>query len=272
MIIPAFPLPSKPYTEIKFRMPTVADSMRYSDSAPEQEEVTTTDYLNALQEGALNDSDLWTAQDRRTALWWIYINSRTDTVTTFSYECQHCGNTHFHDCDLRTLAQTAELLTEEPYRLVTIPVKGEQKEWTLKPLDGRGMRMLEKMRYMLPEPNDPEHKQAVRRMRLAEMALHTGLEDDPDNFEEAANRRFDIIEQMSTDTEFVPLVANIQIMQRELRHGLEMNINRGAVSLVLPPHHCDAEGKEDRATRLLVPFRPGSFIPDFKSEWLVNDY
>lgn len=272
MFIPTFPLPSKPNVEIKFRLPSVEDSMKFSNTAPELEEATTTEYLNALQEGEVKDADLWTAQDRRTALWWIYINSRNDTVTTFSYECQHCGETHFYDCDLRSLSEKAELLTEEPYRHVTVPVKGEPKEWTLKPLDGRGIRMLEKMRFMLPEPNDPDYKQAVKKMRIAELSLNTALADDPEDYEEAANRRFDIIGTMFTDTEFVPLVANIQLMQRELRHGLEMDIKRGAVNLILPPHHCEAEGKEDRATQLLVPFRPGAFIPDFRSEWLANDY
>lgn len=272
MFIPTFPLPSQPNVEIKFRLPAVEDSMKFSNAAPELEEATTTDYLNTLQDGVVNDADLWTAQDRRTALWWIYINSRTDTVTTFSYECKHCGEMHYYDCDLRDLRNTAELLTEEPFRRVTIPVRGEPKEWTLKPLDGRGIRMLEKMRFMLPEPNEQDYQQAVKHMRMAELSLHTALADDPDNYEEAANRRFDIIGTMFTDMEFVPLVANIQLMQRELRHGLDVVIERGAVSLKLPPHHCEAEGKEDRATQLLVPFRPGAFIPDFRSEWLANDY
>lgn len=253
-------------------MPTVADSMYYSDSLAEQEEVTTTEYLNAMQPGEVKDSALWTAQDRRTALWWIYINSRTDTVTTFPYECKHCGETHFYDLDLRALSETAELLTEEPIRRVMVPVKGVPTEWTLKPLDGRGICMLEKLRFMLPDKADPEYNNAERRMRLAEIALHTALDDDPEDFEAAANRRYDLIQSMTTDAEFVPLVAHVHLMQRDLRHGLEVSIERGAVSLVLPLHHCEAEGKEGMATRLHVPFRPGAFIPNFKSEWLANNY
>ncbi len=272
MHIPAFPLPSRPQTEIKFRMPDVADAMHYSDAQPEYEEATATEYLNAMQQGEVNDSALWTVQDRRTALWWIYINSRTDTVTTFTYNCGHCGELHHYDCDLRDLAETAELLTEEPERYVTVPVKGVPTRWILRPIDGRGICMLEKMRVMLPPQDSPEYDAAVRHMRIAELALHTALEDDPADFEEAANRRFDIIKPMATDLEFVPLVANIQLMQRELRHGLSMNIERGAVSLVLPPHNCESEGKEERATQLLIPFRPGVFIPNFKFEWLANDY
>ncbi|EMX0767124.1 hypothetical protein AAHD26_003418 [Citrobacter freundii] len=272
MKIPDFPLPSQPRTEIHFRMPTVDDAMLYSDSLPDQEEATTTKYLNAMQAGEVNDSALWTAQDRRTALWWIYINSRTDTVTTYPYSCQHCGETHFYDFDLRELSENAELLTEVPERRVTVPVQGVPTEWTLKPLDGRGICMLEKLRFMLPEETDPEYKNAERRMRLAEIALNTALDDDPDDYEAAANRRYDLIATMATDTEFVPLVAKIHLMQRELRHGLDVSIERGVVSLVLPPHSCEAEGKEGKATRLLVPFRNSSFIPNFKSEWLVNRY
>jgi len=64
MHIPDFPLPSRPRTEIKFHMPTVADAMHYSECDPAFEEATTTEYLNAMQQGPVNDSALWTAQDR----------------------------------------------------------------------------------------------------------------------------------------------------------------------------------------------------------------
>ncbi|WP_312329837.1 hypothetical protein [Atlantibacter hermannii] len=272
MHIPAFPLSSRPRTEIKFRMPTVADAMRYSDSDPAFEEATSTEYLNAMQVGTVHDSALWTAQDRRTALWWIYINSRIETVSTFTYECQFCGATHFYDFDMRDLSETTSMLTEEPYRRVMVPVQGKETIWTLKPLDGRGITMLERLRFTLPEKESPNYNAAKTEMRIAELALHTALDDDPEDFEQAANRRFDIIKTMATDTEFTPLVANIQLMQRELKHGLEVSISDGQVLLLLPPHACDGQTGEGKATRLLIPFRPGSFIPGFKHEWLVNSY
>jgi hypothetical protein len=272
MHIPDFPLPSGPRTEIKFHMPTVADAMHYSECDPAFEEATTTEYLNAMQQGPVNDSALWTAQDRRTALWWIYINSRIDTVNTFSYECQHCGETHFNDFDMRDLSDTTNMLTEEPFQYVMVPVQGKETRWTLKPLDGRSITMLERLRFTLPEVTSPDYSAARTNMRIAELALHTALDDDPEDFEEAANRRFDLIKTMATDTEFTPLVARIQLMQRELKHGLDVSISDGRVSLILPPHICDADNGEGKATRLLIPFRPGAFIPGFKSEWLANHY
>ncbi len=84
----------------------------------------------------------------------------------------------------------------------------------------------------------PEYSAGVARMRIAELALCTALEDDPEDFTQAANRRFDIIESMALETEFTPLVARIQLMQKDLRHGLKMSIERGKSRLILPPQHC----------------------------------
>ncbi|STL60642.1 putative morphogenetic protein [Escherichia coli] len=67
MNIPKFPLPSRPETEIQFHAPTVKDALKYSDLNPAEDEATTTEYLNSMQDGEINDSAYWTVQDRRTA-------------------------------------------------------------------------------------------------------------------------------------------------------------------------------------------------------------
>ncbi|HCN3359725.1 hypothetical protein HCH57_04055, partial [Escherichia coli] len=173
MNIPKFPLPSRPETEIQFHAPTVKDALKYSDLNPAEDEATTTEYLNSMQDGEINDSANWTVQDRRTALWWIFVNSRPDAVMTYSYECSHCGNTHHADINLSDLAQTVEILTVPPYVKTNVPVNGVPTNWILKPLTGKGAELLERMRASLPDMKSPEYSAGVARMRIAELALCT---------------------------------------------------------------------------------------------------
>lgn len=60
MNIPKFPLPSRPETEIQFHAPTVKDALKYSDLNSAEDEATTTEYLNSMQDGEINDSANWT--------------------------------------------------------------------------------------------------------------------------------------------------------------------------------------------------------------------
>lgn len=275
MQIPYYPLPSNPENEIKFGMPTVADAMSYSGASLDQEEAITTRYLNEMQSGDdKSDACLWTAQDRRTALWWIFCHSRLDTVLTVSYQCSFCGEEHYFDVDMRTLEMTAGLLTVEPFIPVSIPVNGQPYEWVLKPLDGRAMEHLEAARSCLPEASDPSFKEESINLRLMELAHQAHLKEQPLEFLEAAQLRYELIKQMTAETEFSPLVAQIELMNRTLAHGLEMKIEKGQANLLLPPHPCPkSAGKEDsdiKVTNLYFPFRNIDFLPDFRSQWMAG--
>lgn len=112
MFIPTLYQPSNPKNEIQFRAPAVNDALEFCGTAPEQEEQATTRYLNTMQIGDVQDSARWTAQDRRTALWWIHTHSQPNGAEqTVSYQCGHCGELHHYDFDLCDLAEDLELLT-----------------------------------------------------------------------------------------------------------------------------------------------------------------
>lgn len=272
MNIPSFPLPSRPNVEIQFRHPVVKETITYCNMEPGSEERHVTEYLNELQTGEKQNSALWTAQDRRTALWWIMVNSRLDNKEAFTYTCSHCNEVHVHDVDLCDLAETVELLTIEPFMRVNVPVAGKPTDWTLKPLDGRGQELLERMRALLPDADSPEYEQSLARLRIAEFALCTSLDDDPESFEAAADRRLELMENMAVETEFSPLVAHIQLMQKSLRHGLLMTFNQGAAQVVLPAHHCEKEGMQMKSTQLFIPFHGRLFIPRFSAGWMANHH
>ncbi|BEA75299.1 hypothetical protein VEE01_44600 (plasmid) [Escherichia coli] len=114
MLLPLFPLPSRPTELIQFRQPNIADAMRFNSITPEEQEQQTTAYLKALlAEPAKHDPLTWTAQDRITALWWIFTGSRETPVETFTYTCKHCGKEHYYDCDMNALAEDIQVLEVE---------------------------------------------------------------------------------------------------------------------------------------------------------------
>ncbi len=272
MKIPDFPLPSHPKTVIKFRTPTVQDAMDYSEVNPDFEERTTTQYLNAMQVGTVSDSALWTAQDRRTAVWWIYISANPEPSATFSYECMHCKQTHYMDLDLFRLDETAKYLEREPVIKHKLQTCGQLKEWSIVPLDGRAQEILERYRVNNLSPLSKGSKEYLAeklKIRLMKDALRTRLPDDPTDYEEAASRRYSLITQMDCATEYPALAARIRQSEDVLAHGLACVIEDGEVFLLSPPHYCTTKKKEVSGdgkgevpyTNLLFGFRPHQFFP-----------
>ncbi|HFU2857326.1 TPA: hypothetical protein ACGQ50_000866 [Enterobacter cloacae] len=270
MQIPLYPLPSNPAKEIKFDMPTVQTAMAYCSVDASQEEQITTRYLNELQPQGeqWSDSAKWTAQDRRTALWWIFSNSRVDTILTSSYECKHCGDIHYVDVDMRELELTGVNTLEDTWEAFECTVKGKPYPFTIVPLNGHAMMHLESVRNQLPPEDAPNWKEEWINLRLMEVAHQLQLPNEPADLMEAAKQRYELVTSMELDTEFKPLVAAIQLFNRRTAHGLAININKGVTSLILPPHRCKAKEGEAPLTPLHMPFRAVHFLPAFRSEWL----
>lgn len=272
MNIPDFPLPSNPQTVIRFRVPTVADAMEYAEVNPDFEERTTTKYLNSMQVGPAQDSALWTAQDRRTALWWIFISAHPDPNITYSYQCSHCGETHHQDLDLIELDKTATSLSRPPYIDIPWTAGGQLYQWKIVPLDGRAMELLEQRRTTCLQNLDvssKEYRAEVVRLRLMEDALRLRLPDDPDDYVAAAERRISILMGMDSANEYPGLAAHIRQADDVLRHGLKIVFENGEPLIFGPDHPCKTkqqEVSEDGAgnvpyTNLLIRFRNSAFLP-----------
>lgn len=273
MQIPLFTQPSDPAKEHLFKMPQVKDAMSWANASPDTEEANLTRYLREmLVPGQATDPQLWTVQDRWTALWWIFINSRLDPTVTSQYECEHCASpegvkdSHFCDCNMSVLIDTVGLLTVEPFTAVEIPVNEQIYQWLIKPLDGRAMEHLEKARLSLPPKDDPTYIDELNSVELLELTHQAHLADQPDDFMEAAEMRFQLIQEMAVDTEFSVLAANVELARRTLAHGLAMRIQNGEVTIMLPDHSCPTIAKEKGEafapkTRLFTPFRPRDFFP-----------
>ncbi|EBA7147661.1 morphogenetic protein [Salmonella enterica] len=277
MLLPEFPLPSCPSEVVQFRQPNIADAMRFNKISPSEEEQQTTAYLRALLVYPdKHDVCKWTAQDRRTALWWIYTGSHDSPYETFTYNCKNCGKDHFYDCDMNELAGYIQVLDVPPYiDDVEINVEGVPHQWRIIPLDGWAMEMLELRRSALPSEDSPDYADELIDLRLWEFVYQCELYHDVSGTrEEQADRRFDIIKSMAIDTEFMVLASQIRLAQQTLDHGLPCHIDKGEALLHLPPHTCpNDENKEPTdgfTTRLWVRFRPVYFIPQVGLERLSD--
>lgn len=277
MLLPEFPLPSCPSEVVQFRQPNIADAMRFNKISPSEEEQQTTAYLRALLVYPdKHDVCRWTAQDRRTALWWIYTGSHDSPYETFTYNCKNCGKDHFYDCDMNELAGYIQVLDVPPYiDDVEINAEGVPHQWRIIPLDGWAMEMLELRRSALPPEDSPEYADELIDLRLWEFVYQCELYHDVSGTrEEQADRRFDIIKSMAIDTEFMVLASRIRLAQQILDHGLPCHIDKGEALLHLPPHTCpNDENKEPTdgfTTRLWVRFRPVYFIPQVGLERLSD--
>ncbi|QCR38733.1 morphogenetic protein [Nissabacter sp. SGAir0207] len=281
-LIPYFPLPSRPDTVVQFQAPNVEMATYFCKARPETEEADTTEYLNKLQlADSFSDSKTWTTQDRRTALWWIFINSRKDATISFNYDCAHCGEEHWHDCDMRELAEELEVLAcpaEMP--AATLNVQGEPHEFVAMPLNGHAVEQLERLRACLPPRGGDidrarAYEREVKNLLVWELAYQLRLvgdtEQDPDK---AAQIRYNLISKMDLGTELLALTNYVADMQATLRHGLNIAHEKGLSTILLPPHYCRADKFKEEAvrpsTRLLVPFRNQQFIPDLGTGSLAN--
>ncbi|WCH25169.1 hypothetical protein [Aeromonas salmonicida] len=272
--IQPFPRPSNPAKKVHFRAPTVADCLDFCDLRPELEEQSTTDYLNQLQEGPKDDAALWTAQDRRTALWWIFVSSSADTTLAYSYECQHCGETHHVDIDLVDLDDAVVMLDGPAFIEGEVRVNGEFKLAHFHPMDGRAMVHLESLRMARENSEPAKQKRLSAELKVAEV-LHsfTLLEWADLPWEEALEKKRELVTCMDRESEFQPLAAQCLLAAAELRHGLAVEIRDGRVDLVSPALPCEnytapegdkeAAGEPVPATVLLLRFRPVQFIPAF---------
>jgi len=267
--IPPFPLPSQPKVKIQFRAPTVADTIDFTGIRPELEESATTDYLRQLMtsEGS-PDPLIWTAQDRRTALWWIYIGIHDDTRLAYSYECSHCGETHHVDIDLLELDDGVLTLSGDPFIEDVVFYQDKELPARFHPLDGRAVTHLEEKRFELTGADEAQTRRLKAEIKVLEVVHSFSLQQHEGlSWEEATEAKLDMVRNMDRVSEFQPLVARCLVAAEELRHGLPVELHDGQVDVVSPPLYCDTKAKEAvegepvPATVLLLRFRPIDFIP-----------
>lgn len=265
MLLPDFPLPSDISKIISFRAPTVADCMAFAELDPNYEEQLTTQYLNRLQESPLLDSGDWTGEDRRTALWWIFISSREDKTMSFSYHCDICDADHYPVIDLTTLGETAMTVAGKPYRDVTITKDGKEHAIRVHPLSGYALEHLEQIKNRRNEQIEGSGQYRIAANQLAMNELLHSFDvlagAQPEGHNEALDFKRDFVESMNVDSEFKPFSVAVELALRELRHGILCQYHDGGYLMLANRPACDKEDK-NRTYPILLPFRAVSFIPN----------
>ncbi|UTZ44601.1 hypothetical protein [Vibrio campbellii] len=270
MQIPAFPLPSNLTKIIHFRVPNVEDGMEFCELNPDYEEANTTQYLNHLQDkekGEFSDSSYWTGEDRRTALWWIFIASSELGTIPFSYECAHCKEKHFADLDMRSLMDTSTVLSKLPELTIKFTVRGQPYSANVSPLTGEALEYIEQLRNIRDqyEEDSKEWKQAANNMALNELAMTLTFPTQPKDKNEALEWKLNTIKSMHLRTEFLKLSALVEQELRTARHGLLCEYNDGRYHLVSQISQCKkvVEKGGEAVRTLLLPFRADDFIATF---------
>ncbi|MCZ4061253.1 hypothetical protein O3W44_22240 [Pantoea sp. LMR881] len=125
------------------------------------------------------------------------------------------------------------------------------------------MEKLQHMQMRMPPKDSPHYRNELKNLRIVEIVLQTQLKNEPDDFEQAGENRYALVNSMEEYTEFMPLVASVKAMQESLRHGLPMFIKDGKPMLYAPPHACPIKAKEGQTliTRLYFPFRAIKYLP-----------
>jgi len=259
--IPAFKHPSNSNLVTTFKQPNVEEALSFLNLDPDFEEKIATDYLNTLivDTNAPKNSVNWTTGDRRTALWWIFINIMPDTELTFSYECSHCNSVHFEDVNLIELDREITALKSLPKVSKKLTLNGRTMSVVGKPITGEGAVSLEELRLDLLDALEAENEQqadTVRaQMKLLDVALSVKIEDL------TTEQQLKLIHALSIP-EMMRLFTFAETVKQELHHGLHTQLTDGKCQVVSPPLLCQSDdNKEGVSSRLLINFRSIDFIP-----------
>jgi hypothetical protein len=261
-MIPDIPLASNPETIISLREATVKDVIDFTDIDKGHEEQASTMFLNRMQpdRATWSDSKLWTAEDRRTVLFWHWLHTAKSTSLPLSYQCAFCGKEHTFLQDMRVLGDGYRTLKEKPER----ELKGGM---IVRPLTGADMEFLERGNLSLSLTAEEHGKDSgvcrkqdaqVRLLRLL-LCLHT--KNEPTELHKRVDKIEDIVLAMPI-ADFTDLVSQATDALSEMSHGIETTMDAyGFVSLVIPPHYCTDQAGKEKKTLLRVPFRNLDYIP-----------
>ena len=262
--IPAFPLPSDISKSIHFRIPTVKDCMTLADLNPDLDEAATTVFLNQQQDreqqgGIVHNSQEWTGEDRRTALWWIYLATHEDT--TVSYKFVVNGQDKFVDIELKNLGDTATTLSIKPEVPITFMVAGVEHKALVKPLNGHALEEMELTTNQRQsfDVDSTEYRKLSNKLAMQELVYSLVIDSEPTGKEQAEEYRYQLVMNLALDTDFRSLVAEVVAAKRKMQHGLMTSYVDGVYLLVT---QVNFEG-ENGETPIMFPYQNDFFIPTF---------
>ena len=248
-----FNLPSNPDQVIQLREMTAREALELAEVSPEHEEALTTKFLNTIQDPvSFTNSALWTADDRRFALYWYSLHTLQDRLLSIPYNCPHCKEPHVNNFDLKSLSENWGEMTGKPYR--------ELNHWRVSPLKGEDLERLELMRLELSvmDKDSPSHRKKQAEIRFETLVAQLS---QPNDLEKNTFTRQDNVRTKLAAlscSQFEKLKGDVNQLQDEMSHGLETEIVNGRILVLAPAHACPVEGVP---TVLQMPFRISDHIP-----------
>ncbi len=259
--------PANPDQQIRMREATCAEAMSFSGLNPLMEEAALTEFLNKVQESEhYSNARFWTAQTRNVAFFWYALHTMSDSGMSTEYTCEHCGEVHTLDFDLRSLADNFQMISGKPER--DFQFAGQTIR--VKPLTGEAMEDLEQMRLKLQRDKksnvlDNDYNRAERakiRLQFLLWAI-----DYPNDLTEDKADRWQIKRNKVTElshTQYEKLKDQVYSALGEMSHGLNAVLDdEDGLQLVAGMHVCPTRKKEGvtATTQLHIPFRSVCRIP-----------
>lgn len=249
-MIPPLSLASNPANTIILKHATVADMIDFAGVDVGHEEELTSIFLNRLQDkSTYSDAKLWTAEDRRLALFWYWLHTTKDFEQALSYDCEHCGIQHTFLFDYRQLSEGYQTIKGKPER----DFEFNDVAVTVRPLDGSDMEVVESMRLELEAIREEQGINSGAYRKLDALMKITRLQAATDYPREK-------IMALEID-QFSHFVETVHSLLEDMSHGLESKYHEGRISLMIPPHQCPNVKDREATTRLWVFFRNSEYIP-----------
>lgn len=266
-ILPDFELPSDPSKTVRLREATVADAIDFSDINRECEEEATTLFLDRLQEKEkYSDPRLWTAEDRRFALFMYHLHTTTEKDYVLEWVCDTCTKDpkkpvkHAVAINLADIASEYTPIEGKPVR----DVIHEGHAILVHPLLGKDAELLEKSRMnisLLEKSGEPARKERNQLTFLRLLCCMDIVGLDPDATpEERRPKVEEFITKMSI-SEFLAFRPKILSAMDSLKHGLRSTFVDGRIMLESPVVYCPEDTAKERGLRLQFPFRTFEYIP-----------
>lgn len=266
-ILPDFELPSDPSKTIRLREATVSDAIDFSEINSDCEEEATTLFLERLQpKDRYSDPRLWTAEDRRFALFMYHLNTTQYTDFPLEWVCDRCTKDKNRLVKHVTAISLAEMIKEY------IPIDGrpvrdvvhEGHAILVHPILGKDAELLEKTYLGIKLKEKTGESVRKERTQLLFLRLLCCIDIPALAPEATPDERRPKVEEFITRmsiSEFRDFRPKILSAMESLRHGLRSTFSDGQILLESPVIYCPEDTAKEGGIRLQFPFRAFQYIP-----------
>lgn len=266
--LPDFSLPSDPAKTVRLMEATVADAIDFTAIDPLCEEEATTLFLERLQaKDKYSDPRLWTAEDRRYALFFYHLQTTQYADIPLTFRCEACSEAAQRDVLHTVPVKLADIAAE--YMPITgksmRDVVHEGHAIIVHPLLGADAEFIEKTRMgIITLEKETKTTARKERAQLSMLRILCCIDIPAMDGKTEQDRRKAVEAYIlgMAATEFKQFMAKVLAALAEMQHGLRSIFQDGRTLLESPAVYCpEGKDKEGPGIRLRFPFRAFDYIP-----------